>query len=671
MSSLLPGQMLGSYQIISQVGQGGMATVYKAYHAAMDRYVAVKVLPHQFMHESVFLGRFQQEAHLIAKLEHAHILPIYDYGESEGLPYLVMRFLYAGTLKQRMRSSSPAAVEKACLSMVEIDRIFTQLADALSYAHDQGVIHRDIKPSNIMLDQRGDVFLTDFGIAKLVESTAEFTTTGSVTGTLAYMSPEQAQGQKVDKRTDIYSLGVVLYEMLTGKVPYEADITLAVILKKLQEPLPPPSSINTTISPIMEAVVRKALATNLNQRFNTIQEFWTTWRQAFPAVCAIPQAPPGLRHKTQNQTRPRTLQSAIPTSTPRRIAPRTTTWLPLVLIAVAIITVIGCIVLGGGGLFLGFITGKPTVTSSLEISDTVGGTPHPSISLPFQDNFSDPTTAFWPRVRNNDEITDFENEGYRIWVNRLKPMLLVSPGLQFSDAQIEVDANKIGGPDENRFGVLCRLNKAKRTTYIFTLTSDGYYSVGKLVGDEQKLIGMDNLKQSYDIRHGEATNRLRATCVGDTLSLFINGQMQIEVHDSEFQSGDMGLWAGTASRVGTDILFDNLSVTLPGSPANPKSEILFRDDFSNTNGTWITGQYPEGIYGMTYGGFRFMVNKTKFDYWTSLQQDFKYVIIEVEATKLGGAEHNLFWVICRFRDPHMPIKQISRLIFNSLPSFQA
>ena len=185
MSNLQPGQMLGPYQIISQVGQGGMATVYKAYHAAMDRYVAVKVLPHQFMHDRVFLGRFQQEVHLIAKLEHAHILPVYDYGESEGLPYLVMRFLDAGTLKNRMRASPQAAVGRPGLSMLEIDNIFTQMADALSYAHDQGVIHRDIKPSNIMLDHRGDVFLTDFGIAKLIESTVEFSATGSVTGTPA------------------------------------------------------------------------------------------------------------------------------------------------------------------------------------------------------------------------------------------------------------------------------------------------------------------------------------------------------------------------------------------------------------------------------------------------------------------------------------------------------
>lgn len=477
MSNLQPGQMLGPYQIISQVGQGGMATVYKAYHAAMDRYVAIKVLPYQFMHDSVFLGRFQQEVHLIAKLEHAHILPVYDFGESEGLPYLVMRFLDGGTLKNRMRSRSQDVVDRPDLSMVEIDHIFTQIADTLSYAHDQGVIHRDIKPSNIMLDHRGDVFLTDFGIAKLVESTIEFTSTGNVTGTPFYMSPEQAQGQKVDQRSDVYSLGVVLYEMLTGQVPYEAETSLAVILKKLQEPLPQPSSINPAISPIMEAVVRKALEANPAQRFNTIQEFETAWKQAYTTASVVPQVPAVARRETQARTRPRTPQAAIATSTAPKVAPRTTIRLSQALIAIAIITVIGCIFLGGGGLFLGLISGKPAVTSSLEITNATDITPHPSISLPFQDNFSDPSTSIWPRVRNNDYITDYENEGYRIWVNQSKPILTVSPGLQFSDAQIEVDANKIGGPDENQFGVLCRYNKTTQTAYIFTLTSNGYYSI--------------------------------------------------------------------------------------------------------------------------------------------------------------------------------------------------
>jgi len=227
MTTLQPGQMLGPYQIIDQIGKGGMATVYKAYHAAMDRYVALKVVATQLVDEPNFLQRFRQEARLIAKLEHPHILPVHDFGEADGIPYMVMRFLEAGTLKERLAAGQ--------LTLPEIDHIFTQLANALEYAHEKGVIHRDIKPSNAMLDKRGDVFLTDFGVAKMLEGSSALTATGAVTGTPAYMSPEQAQGHKVDQRSDIYSLGVMLFEMLTGRVPFEAETPMAVLFKQIQD----------------------------------------------------------------------------------------------------------------------------------------------------------------------------------------------------------------------------------------------------------------------------------------------------------------------------------------------------------------------------------------------------------------------------------------------------
>ena len=162
MENLRPGQMLGSYQIINQIGQGGMATVYKAYQPSMDRNVAIKVLPGQLAQSPEFVTRFQQEARIIAKLEHPHILPVFDYGENDGVTYFVMRYLEAGTLKTKM--------EAGPLPLAEVDRIFTQLADALGYAHGHGVIHRDLKPANALVDEDGNLFLTDFGIAKLLES---------------------------------------------------------------------------------------------------------------------------------------------------------------------------------------------------------------------------------------------------------------------------------------------------------------------------------------------------------------------------------------------------------------------------------------------------------------------------------------------------------------------
>ena len=290
MDNIQPGQQIGPYRIVSQVGQGGMATVYKAYQAAMDRYVAVKVLPSEFARSAEFMGRFQQEARTIANLEHAHILPIYDYGESDGITYFVMRLLETGTLKERVTAKP--------LTLDDIDRIFSEVADALGYAHQHGVIHRDIKPSNILIDKNGSTFLTDFGIAKILEEgSPQYTSTGAITGTPAYMSPEQAQGEKLDPRSDIYALGIVLYEMVTGRVPFEAETPLAVILKHLQATLPPPSMLRPNLSPDIERVLLKALAKNRDERYASCKEFLDAWKVAMksaaaPATAQIPAVTP-------------------------------------------------------------------------------------------------------------------------------------------------------------------------------------------------------------------------------------------------------------------------------------------------------------------------------------------------------------------------------------------
>jgi eukaryotic-like serine/threonine-protein kinase len=325
MDQLQPGQMLGPYRIISQIGQGGMATVYKAYQPSMDRNVAVKVLPGQLAQSPEFTQRFQQEARIIARLEHAHILPVFDYGESDGTAYFVMRYLEAGTLKDKMETGRP-------LPLQEIDRLFTQLADALSYAHSLGVVHRDLKPANALIDSRGNLFLTDFGIAKILESASpRLTQTDAIMGTPAYISPEQAQAQKVDQRSDIYSLGIILYEMVTGRVPYTADTPLAVILKHVTHPLPLPSSVKPDIPETIERVLLKALAKNPEDRFGTVADFLTAWKIAldvkespaerFDALTAITSAP--AIAEAQNTSVVGTQQGAtVSRTTPKADTPR-------------------------------------------------------------------------------------------------------------------------------------------------------------------------------------------------------------------------------------------------------------------------------------------------------------------------------------------------------------
>lgn len=259
----LIGQTLGQYRIIEQVGQGGMATVYKAYQPSLDRYVAVKILPPYFAHEPGFAMRFTREAKAVAKLNHPNILPIYDFGQEGDLSYIVMKYVEAGTLKDIV--GEPLALD------VTAD-IIRQIAGSLDHAHRRGILHRDVKPSNVLLDEGRWVLLTDFGLAKMVEGSVALTASGVGVGTPAYVAPEQGQGERVDARADIYSLGVVLYEMLTGRVPFQAETPMAVVIKHITEPLPLPRSINPKLSDAVERVILKALAKNPDDRFASATE---------------------------------------------------------------------------------------------------------------------------------------------------------------------------------------------------------------------------------------------------------------------------------------------------------------------------------------------------------------------------------------------------------------
>ncbi len=263
---------LGGYQIIEQIGIGGMATVYKAYQANMDRYVALKVLPRQLAEDPNFLARFEQEARTIARLENKNILPVYDYGTQDGYTYLVMRYVGHGTLKD--------LTTKGPLPLPTTVDFLEQIAEALQYAHDNGVIHRDVKTSNVLIDEHQQCYLTDFGIAKLAASSAHFTASGALIGTPAYMSPEQCSGMAIDHRSDLYSLGIVLYEMLTGVVPYQAETPVAIVLMHMQSPLPSPRQNNPNIPEAVEQVVFRALAKSPDDRFQSARDFAQALRQA-------------------------------------------------------------------------------------------------------------------------------------------------------------------------------------------------------------------------------------------------------------------------------------------------------------------------------------------------------------------------------------------------------
>jgi len=263
---------IGRYEVIAEIGRGGMATVYSANDPMFNRNVAIKVLPPELLHDPNFRTRFEREAKTVAGLEHTAIVPVYDFGESDGQLFFVMRLMSGESLADR--------IAKGPLPLKDIVQILTRIAPGLDYAHSQGVIHRDIKPANILFDQHGEPYLSDFGIAKLSETGATLTG-NAIIGTPAYMSPEQGRGElDMDGRSDIYSLGAILFEMLSGKVPYEADTAMGQVVKHITAPIPNVLQLCPNLPEATQAIINSAMAKRKFARYNTAVEM----AQALAAV---------------------------------------------------------------------------------------------------------------------------------------------------------------------------------------------------------------------------------------------------------------------------------------------------------------------------------------------------------------------------------------------------
>ncbi len=254
---------IGRYEIKSELGRGGMATVYRAYDPSFDREVAVKVLPREMLHDPQFRVRFEREVKMVAALEHPSIVPVYDVGDEDGQPYFVMRFMTGGSLSDLIANGK--------IPLQDTARIVEKIAKGLAYAHKKGIIHRDLKPDNILFDTDGDPFISDFGIAKLTESASSLTGSG-VIGTPAYMSPEQAQGNEIDSRSDIYGLGVIVYQMLSGQQPYHADTPMGVVVKHITEPVPEILSMIPSLPMEVDEIIRSSMAKDKTKRYSTAVE---------------------------------------------------------------------------------------------------------------------------------------------------------------------------------------------------------------------------------------------------------------------------------------------------------------------------------------------------------------------------------------------------------------
>lgn len=570
------GTNLGDYRIESLLGRGGMSVVYLAEHIRLKRKAALKVLSPELAEDPTFRARFVSEWERLAQLDHPNIIPVFEAGESDGLLYIAMRYVRSLDLKGLIDQEQRLDPERAV-------NIIAQTASALDAAHEQNLVHRDVKPANILIalgsgpEGTDHVYLSDFGLTKHTESQSGLTKTGHFMGTLDYVAPEQISGKGVDGRTDQYALGCVLYQCLTGKVPYPREEETAALFAHLQDPAPRPSDARPELAPEIDEVVGRSMAKLKEDRFATCGDMARAARAALgvrggtttgaqspvaratetvlaappsgtpptpPSSAPAPPIPmptaattPGADVRAPPPPAPMTPVRAEPARPgPRSGGNRRGLLVGGIAAAVIAVGVVGFLVLGGGdddGEPNGGVTG-------------VTGDRLQFVSL-FADDFLDNDAGWEGQPQNGIDRFPSLNERYRFQITDQAPANAFAVSVGGALGQDVLDqgvgvtttvVQKGGGGLLNSFGVTCRYTGADG--YYLLISTSGRYVIEKLVGGGEPVFLTDAGAKSVAIRQGRnAENRVEAECVGGqdgtpaTLSLFVNDVLVETVTDED------------------------------------------------------------------------------------------------------------------------------------------
>ncbi len=535
---------LKRYEVRESLGTGGMARVYKGYDRVLEREIAIKVLHEHLTEDPTFMERFKREAQIVASFNHPNIVQVYDFDgieyDDQHIFYMVMSYIPGTNLFHVL---SEHAEDKTPMDEERIESIMLDLLAALDYAHQGGMVHRDVKPANILINPEDHVVLTDFGIARLNQN-SQLTEEGSTIGTPAYMSPEQAAGEPIDGRSDLYSAGIILFEMLTGETPYGDDRSLSVLLKHLHAPIPSLADYPYIENTHLDAVIFKALAKQPGQRYQTASEFATDLRAAFAGQRTV-----AIRMPQNTEPLTSIAAPAEPKSTPN--------WT-----ALAVLPIAALLLLIIALLLFDTDDAEPTPSEPTSIESMVGDSPRYFTSI-FDDG--DDYNVYWSQNDADHLVREIRDGAYRI-ENRMDGQAFASVieyGQRYQDVSIRADARLHAGSSPNSgYGI------------VFRYVDQDHYNVFAVDGIGRYSVWVRNEGQWTELRDEDETwtrnerinlrgefNTLQVDITGDRFLAYVNDVLVASIVDDTFAEGMLGVYVASPDDGQAIVEFDRYRIT--------------------------------------------------------------------------------------------------------------